>query len=665
MKIKTKLLALLLVFVMLFCTSCDIQGIIGQITGGGKTPAAHTCESVCETCGGCTDAACTETACATKCAGHEVTPPDVDDGKHLITFVTNGGSPVDNVRVEDGKRIGTLPDTFRDGHKFLGWFTDPECTTKWKNSTKVTGDVTLYAGWKELYVFDRESNSTSVEELVAMYTATPEEFEAAKALVEKMKNAGMTDIDAFEAAYDEFEVAFYHLAEQMNIASIIYYCNMDDEVADERNNTTSEKFREIQDAYNVALQELLTSSPFADELFEGWTDEEKADLLNYSSDIMAIRNQIDDLESEYDKLDENDFDFAEKAVYYYKQIVVLNNQLAAMFGYDNYYDYATENVYGRDYTAEDLQQYYEYVKYYIAPDVTTVINAYRSSYEGLGNNKDLYNSFSNGKFDSMEDNYVIMYLESLGDTNMGIAMRDVFESENCVFTNSKNSHPTAFQTWLYESEKPFCLFGSNGQSSTTIIHEIGHYYAAYTNDDIGDYDLCETHSQSNEFLFLTYCSSKLPKGVYKATVMIQLANMYLNICMAAAVDEFEQAVYSLSSEEIMAMEVADFDAIMTEIAASYGGVLDDYDIQGYWKSVAVRNPVYYISYSVSAIASLNIYAMALDDIDAAYTAYRALVETPGIEEMGYVEALGVAGVANPFEEEAHNNVSELLKKLMQ
>ena len=666
MKTKTRLLALLLAVVMLFCTSCDIQSIIGQITGGGgQTPPAHTCESVCETCGGCTDADCTETACATKCPGHEVTPPDVDDGKHLITFVTNGGSPVDNVRVEDGKRIGTLPDTYRDGYKFLGWFTDPECTTKWRNSTKVTSDVTLYAGWEEIYVFDREANSTSVEELVAMYTATPEEFEAAKALVEKMKNAGMTDIDAFEAAYDEFEVAFYHLAEQMNIASIIYYCNMDDEVADERNNTTSEKFREIQDAYNVALQELLTSSPFADELFEGWTDEEKAELLNYSSDIMAIRNQIDDLESEYDKLDDNQYDFAEKAVYYYKQIVVLNNQLAAMFGYDNYYDYATENVYGRDYTAEDLKEYYGYVKNYIAPDIANIISAYRSAATSLGSNADLYNAFSSGKFDSMEDNYVMMYLESLGDTNMGIAMRDVFESENCVFTNSKNSHPTAFQTWLYESEKPFCLFGSNGQSSTTIIHEIGHYYAAYTNDDIGDYDLCETHSQSNEFLFLTYCSSKLPKGVYKATVMYQLANMYLNICIAAAVDEFEQAVYSLSSEEIMAMDVADFDAIMAEIAESYDGVLDDYDPYDYWKRVAVRNPVYYISYSVSAVASLNIYAMALEDIDAAYATYRALVETTGIEEMGYVEALAVAGVASPFEEEAHKNVVNLLKKLMQ
>ncbi|MBQ9145570.1 MAG: InlB B-repeat-containing protein [Clostridia bacterium] len=35
-------------------------------------PAAHTCESACPECGKCLDAACTEEACADKCAGHHV-----------------------------------------------------------------------------------------------------------------------------------------------------------------------------------------------------------------------------------------------------------------------------------------------------------------------------------------------------------------------------------------------------------------------------------------------------------------------------------------------------------------------------------------------------------------------------------------------------------------
>ncbi len=50
----------------------------GTCTGCGTAEVApepeHTCESVCGTCGGCTDASCEETACANKCNGHATTP---------------------------------------------------------------------------------------------------------------------------------------------------------------------------------------------------------------------------------------------------------------------------------------------------------------------------------------------------------------------------------------------------------------------------------------------------------------------------------------------------------------------------------------------------------------------------------------------------------------
>ena len=646
MKFKTKLLALLLVIVMLFCTSCDvvdkagdyIKDIISSITG--DTPDV----------------------------GGTETPPEEEDDRHTVTFVTNGAVAIDPIKVEDGKRIGTLPSPVREGYKFLGWYTDKECTTKWNNITKVTSDVTLYAGWKEIYVFDRAAHSVTPDELLGWYTATPEEFAAAMELVDQMKEAGMTDLDAFDSIYDAFETAFYHLAEQSTIANIIYYCNMSDEAAQERKLNTVEMFSELQDAYNIACQYLLVNSPYTDELFADWSEESKQQLLNYSSDIMTLRNAIDELEVAYNDMDENTTpNYGVKVAEIYKQMVILNNQLAAKFGYDNYYDYATARVYGRDYTAADLSEYHTFVRRHIAGKVGDLVSTWRDVYGKLGSNQDLYKAFMEKDFDYGEDNYVMLYLNSLGDTNMGVAMRDVFESENCVFADNKNSHPTAFQTWLYEADKPFCLFGSSGQESTTIIHEIGHYYAAYTNDDIGDYDLCETHSQTNEFLFMNYCSDKLPKNVFRAAMLYQLVNTCGTITLASIVDQFEQRVYTLSTEELEAMTVEDFDAIMNEIKAydEYSGVISNFiDPCEYWKKVAVSNPVYYVSYSVSAVASLNIYAMALEDSDAAMTAYRALVETEGIDEMGYVEALGAAGVISPFDENAHRNVASLIDKFL-
>jgi hypothetical protein len=491
-------------------------------------------------------------------------------------------------------------------------------------------------------------------------------------LVEQMKEAGMNDLEAFDSIYDAFETAFYHLAEQRTIASIIYYCDMTDEEAQDRHLDGTEMFRELQDAYNIVCQYLLENSPYSDELFADWSEESKEELRNYSSEIMAISNQIDELQVAYNEMDSNTTpNYGAKVADLYRQIVVLNNQLAAKFGYDNYYDYATERVYGRDYTRDELAVYHEYVKKNIAGRVDDVYSAYSTQVKDKvkGDNKEIFSVFMEKDFDTKNfDNYVMMYLNSLGDTNMGVAMRDVFESENCVFADSLKSHPTAFQTWLYESEKPFCLFGSNGQSATTVIHEIGHYYAAYTNDDISDYDLCETHSQSNEFLFMHYCSQHLPKSVYKAAMLYQFVNTGYTIILASIVDQFEQKVYALSAEELENMTSDDFDAIMNEIASAneYAGFFDTFgvDPNEYWRMVAVDNPVYYVSYSVSAVASLNVYAMALEDTDAAYAAYMALVETEGIEDMGYVEALKAAGVASPFDETSHKKIAALIDSFM-
>ena len=63
----SKILSLLLVVVMLVMsmTACF----------NPPAPKEHVCESKCETCNGCTDAACTESACATKCQGHTAVNP--------------------------------------------------------------------------------------------------------------------------------------------------------------------------------------------------------------------------------------------------------------------------------------------------------------------------------------------------------------------------------------------------------------------------------------------------------------------------------------------------------------------------------------------------------------------------------------------------------------
>ena len=63
--------------------------VTGSQGGGTVTPPAHTCESKCPTCGGCTDASCTESACSTKCQGHQTTPPVTSGTSIDLTSASN------------------------------------------------------------------------------------------------------------------------------------------------------------------------------------------------------------------------------------------------------------------------------------------------------------------------------------------------------------------------------------------------------------------------------------------------------------------------------------------------------------------------------------------------------------------------------------------------
>ena len=107
---------------------------------------------------------------------------------------------------------------------------------------------------------------------------------------------------------------------------------MKDTEAQDRHLDGTEMFRELQDAYNVACQYLLENSPHSDELFADWSEEDKEELRNYSSEIVEISNQIDALQVAYNELDDTDYTYDEQVGILYRQIVVLNNQLAAKNG---------------------------------------------------------------------------------------------------------------------------------------------------------------------------------------------------------------------------------------------------------------------------------------------------------------------------------------------
>lgn len=642
MKTKAKLLVLLLLIVMVFCTACGPTG-------------------------------------------------DPEPTSYTVTFTSEGDITIPSQTIEEGKTATRPEAPTREGYRFMGWYLDAEGEHMWSFAMPVTGDTTIYILWEEIAelptipeiadvrlpdTFVRADSSTSIDEIIAMYDLTDEYVDNAintiKAMVELSKNG---TLDETFDKYNEFEESFYHIAEQMTIASVIYYYDMAAEGAKERHLDTTEKFYDLQNEYMIACRNIYLESPYGVDMFANWSAEEIEEMLSYDPKTVELRKEIEDLQTQYDELDDKSVSYNESVVEIYKQIILKNNELARLQGYDNYYAYATKDIYGRDYSAEDVAAFRDLVKSNISPRITNLINAYLTKTGKLtGSAESLYNSITQMPFDSGETNYLVGYLNSLGDTTMGKAMRNVFNDRNCIFSSSKDSHPTAFQTHFYEQEKPFCLFGSEGQSASTIVHEIGHYYADLVNTDIDNYDLCETHSQGNEFIFLSYLKDQVPGYMYEAMRVENIMYTCITILMASVVDEFEYAVYSLSDEEISTMTLADFDQLMTDVFEGnqdrgfkgYGKstvtTIRRYftSPEEYWKMVAVSNPVYYVSYAISGVAAIELYAEIETDRDAAIGMYTTLVE--GVTERdGFVGALHKAGLTSPFESATYTKIGTLIR----
>lgn len=69
-----------------------------------------------------------------------------------VTFNPNGGTLTGAATSSEQQNapIAQPADPTREGHNFTGWYKDPACTQRWDFDDWVTGDMTLYAGWRIL-----------------------------------------------------------------------------------------------------------------------------------------------------------------------------------------------------------------------------------------------------------------------------------------------------------------------------------------------------------------------------------------------------------------------------------------------------------------------------------------------------------------------------------
>lgn len=81
--------------------------------------------------------------------------------EYTVTFDTNGGTKVEEIKVKKNDILDSIPTTTRDGYTFLYWTLDEKIFNK---DTKITKDITLVAKWQK-----NDESNTEVKKYVVTF----------------------------------------------------------------------------------------------------------------------------------------------------------------------------------------------------------------------------------------------------------------------------------------------------------------------------------------------------------------------------------------------------------------------------------------------------------------------------------------------------------------
>lgn len=404
----------------------------------------------------------------------------------------------------------------------------------------------------------------------------------------------------------------YYINEQYLIAEIEFFKDMSVTESKANYEFAVKAANTARTSYKNALKMVWNSNtPIKDTLFDGFSEIEANALFNTSSEVSNLELEISTLSAEHLTL--SDSEFNEKTGEIYAKIVTNYNKIATLSSFENYYVYSSGYIYERDYTAESCETLLNLIKTYIIPLYIECYQQLRLTQQNLTNEeKAIFNNFTNKSFREQHENYVINYVNSLPNA-MKRGMYDMFERNNYYVATNDNAYKAAFTVSLNYSGIPYCYFGPSYQNCFTIIHELGHYYADYSNPLTNiPLDIAETHSQSNELLFLHYLRNDFTKNVYDAIKLNEILNMLKACITSSLINSFEMKVFSKNVENYKS---SDFDAIMTgiinEIGSDFFANYLNGDFYSYWKRVCIQQPCYYVSYAVSGVTALALYAQAI------------------------------------------------------
>lgn len=328
------------------------------------------------------------------------------------------------------------------------------------------------------------------------------------------------------------------------------------------------------------------------------------------------------------------------------EMVEVRNEYARSKGYDNYAEYAYENVYYRDYTLEDAQTLYAQVKETFAPLSAQLPLVVRAREDLSGDQLGEYVT------DLTQEEMLELAEPAVEGVSSEFADLFRYMGENHLADigplDTKADVGFTIALPSYSSAVMFNCPAGNYYDVESLLHEFGHYAEACLSDAVGggfeSMDVAEIDSQGLELLTLNFADEMFPQAgdAYRARVLYQALTVVMDGCL---LDEFQTRLYA--GED---WTVEGVNALMEELLAEYGspdhfGENSDYN----WVTIShtFESPMYYISYATSALSALELFLDAQTDFDGAADTYLELVAMG--TGLGYREAAEAAGLSDIFQ----------------
>lgn len=489
-----------------------------------------------------------------------------------------------------------------------------------------------------------------------------------------------------ETLYEEYSDLIFEAQGQLSIAMTLYYCEHNNETLEQRYNDMQTYYTDLVAKF-YSLSQPWYDCMFREFFFEGATEEEIMAFLFDSNayaneEYTSLKNRNDEIELEFNGI--SNAATALQVPELYAEFVTNNTRMAEILGYDNYLEYAYENVYDRDYTYQDAAQFVEYVKEYLVPVYNTVYTKWNQLTGGNLSEKDIdtyYSVVSNSFFkDTFGNKLFNDYIDDMemaftSNPDKQISFSDVLNNLIVDGNMFRGSYEGAYVTYIRGANLPIAYFGKGYDSAITIAHEFGHYMNEIYNDDEYEqsFDLLETHSQGQEMLFMSYARNFLEGDALKLVSTYHLLSTLQTIILATQVDCFEQAIYlnhyeGPGAEQIMAdgkITADEYDAVYAGLS-EYLGINEAYRVDEYWRYVTISSPCYYISYAISGVNALQIYVTAVNkSFDEAKESYLKLFTYTDVDpEMTTEEVLLHAGLTSYVDEQTFTFIQIAMTKIV-